>query len=64
MDVTPQELRDIEIRESFRGYHRDVVDELLERAAATIEHLEHQIRILQERLASQPAARREREREP
>src|SRR6185503_18463258 len=51
----PQELRDIDIRESFRGYHRDEVDELLERAAATIEHLEHQIRILQERLASGPA---------
>ena len=66
MDVTPQELRDIEIRESFRGYHRDDVDELLERAAATIEHLEHQIRILQERLASgpAPAARREPERAP
>lgn len=55
MDVTPQELRDIEIRESFRGYHRDEVDELLERAAATIEHLEHQIRVLQDRLASTPA---------
>jgi DivIVA domain-containing protein len=55
MDVTPQELRDIDIRESWRGYHRDEVDELLERAAATIEHLEHQIRILQERLAAGPA---------
>ena len=47
MDVTPQELRDIEIREAWRGYHRDDVDELLERAAATIEDLEaenHQIR--------------------
>jgi DivIVA domain-containing protein len=47
MDVTPQELRDIEIREAWRGYHRDDVDELLERAAATIEHLEgeaHQLR--------------------
>lgn len=54
MDVTPQELRDVEIRESFRGYHRDEVDELLERAAATIEHLEHQIRVLQERLAAGP----------
>jgi DivIVA domain-containing protein len=66
MDVTPQELRDIEIRESFRGYHRDDVDELLERAAATIEHLEHQIRILQERLAAgpAPAPRREPERAP
>jgi DivIVA domain-containing protein len=40
MDITPQELRDIEIREAWRGYHRDDVDELLERAAATIEHLE------------------------
>jgi DivIVA domain-containing protein len=68
MDVTPQELRDIEIRESFRGYHRDDVDELLERAAATIEHLEHQIRILQDRLAAgpapAPAPRREPERAP
>jgi DivIVA domain-containing protein len=58
MDVTPQELRDIDIRESFRGYHRDEVDELLERAAGTIEHLEHQIRILQERLASGPVPQR------
>jgi DivIVA domain-containing protein len=64
MDVTPQELRDIEIRESFRGYHRDDVDELLERAAATIEHLEHQIRILQERLAAGPAPAPRREPEP
>jgi DivIVA domain-containing protein len=40
MDVTPQELRDVEIREAWRGYHRDDVDELLERAAATIEQLE------------------------
>ncbi|MFO1537486.1 MAG: DivIVA domain-containing protein, partial [Actinomycetota bacterium] len=61
MDITPHELRDIEIRESFRGYHRDDVDDLLERAASTIEHLEHQIRVLQERLAAAPApaARRE-----
>jgi DivIVA domain-containing protein len=43
MDITPQELRDIEIREAWRGYHRDDVDELLERAAATIEHLESEI---------------------
>src|SRR5215831_5781561 len=42
MDVTPQELRDIDIREAFRGYHRDEVDELLERAAVTIEHLTRQ----------------------
>jgi DivIVA domain-containing protein len=51
MDVTPQELRDIEIREAWRGYHRDDVDELLERAAATIEHLEEENRELKARLA-------------
>ena len=54
MDVTPQELRDTEIREAWRGYHRDDVDELLERAAATIEHLGQQIRVLQERVHAAP----------
>jgi cell division initiation protein len=49
MDVTPQELRDIEIREAWRGYHRDDVDELLERAAATIEHLEAEAQQLRSR---------------
>jgi DivIVA domain-containing protein len=61
MDVTPQELRDIEIREAWRGYHRDDVDELLERAAATIEHLQDEVRQAQLRAAqappSPPAAR-------
>ncbi|HEY8216226.1 MAG TPA: DivIVA domain-containing protein [Acidimicrobiia bacterium] len=51
MDVTPQELRDIEIREAWRGYHRDDVDELLERAAATIEHLEAEAQQLRSRAA-------------
>jgi DivIVA domain-containing protein len=51
MDVTPQELRDIEIREAWRGYHRDDVDELLERAAATIEHLEAEAQQLRARAA-------------
>src|SRR6476619_5101 len=56
MDVTPQELRDTEIREAWRGYHRDAV-ELLERAAATIERLQDQIRALQQRIqAGAPAA--------
>ncbi len=54
MDVTPQELRDVEIREAWRGYHRDDVDELLERAAATIESLEDEVRQVQLRAA--PAA--------
>jgi DivIVA domain-containing protein len=39
MDVTPQELRSSEIKDSWRGYDRDEVDDLLERAAITIESL-------------------------
>src|SRR5215471_21174379 len=54
MDVTPQELRDVEIREAWRGYHRDDVDELLERAAATIEHLQEEVRQAQLRAAQAP----------
>src|SRR6476620_11196418 len=49
MDVTPRELRDIDIRERFGGYNRDDVDDLLERAAARIEGLEGQIRDLSTR---------------
>jgi cell division septum initiation protein DivIVA len=52
MDVTPRELRDTDIREGFRGYHRDDVDELLERAASTVENLTERVRQLSERLAS------------
>lgn len=51
MDVTPRELRDTDIREGFRGYHRDDVDELLERAAATIEALQERARQMTEKLA-------------
>ena len=54
MDVTPQELRDIEIREAWRGYHRDDVDELLERAAATVERLQDEVRQAQLRAAQAP----------
>src|SRR6476646_161357 len=49
MDVTPRELRDIDIRERFGGYNRDDVDDLLERAAARIEGLEGQVRDLSTR---------------
>jgi cell division initiation protein len=54
MDVTPRELRDVEIREAFRGYNRDEVNDLLERAAAAIEALNERARVLGERLASGP----------
>ena len=47
MDVTPRELRDIDIRERLGGYNKDDVDDLLERAAARIEALEGQLRSAQ-----------------
>lgn len=43
MEVTPQELRGAEVKEAFRGYHREEVDALLERAAETIENLTDQL---------------------
>ncbi len=51
MDVSPRELRDTDIREAFRGYHRDDVDELLERAATTIESLSERVRQITERVS-------------
>jgi cell division initiation protein len=52
MDVTPRELRDVEIREAFRGYNRDEVNDLLERAAVAIEGQNERVRQLTERLSS------------
>ncbi len=52
MDVTPQELRDSDIKPAFRGYDPDVVNELLDRAASTLETQNEKIRLLTERLAS------------
>ena len=51
MDVTPQELRSSEIKDSWRGYDRDEVDDLLERAAVTIESLTQDL----QEAASRPA---------
>ena len=51
MDVTPQELRSSEIKDSWRGYDRDEVDDLLERAAVTIESLTSDL----QEAASRPA---------
>ncbi len=52
MDVTPSELRGSEIKDSWRGYDRDEVDDLLERAAVTIEGLSQKL----QDTASRPAA--------
>jgi cell division septum initiation protein DivIVA len=50
MEITARELRDLEIAEAFRGYNRDVVNDLLERAAATIEAANERMREMQDRL--------------
>ncbi|MFM8238103.1 MAG: DivIVA domain-containing protein [Actinomycetota bacterium] len=64
MSITPRELRDLEIKESLRGYNRDEVNDLLERASATIEENERRIAELAERLANaESAAGRSRETE-
>ncbi len=55
MDVTPRELRDIDIRERLGGYNKDDVDDLLERAAARIEALEGQLRSAQTQVEASAA---------
>ena len=55
MDVTPRELRDIDIRERLGGYNKDDVDDLLERAAARIEGLEGQLRMAQSQVEASSA---------
>src|SRR3954471_16935161 len=56
MDVTPQDLRSSEIKDSWRGYDRDEVDDLLERAAVTIETLTQQMQEVQSRPVPTAAA--------
>src|SRR6476646_6764231 len=56
MDVTPQELRSSEIKDSWRGYDRDEVDDLLERAAVTIESLTQEVQEAKSRPAPVAAA--------
>jgi cell division initiation protein len=64
MEITPRELRDTEIKEGMRGYNRDEVNDLLERAAATLEDREARLNQLTDRLQSaQTEAGRTRETE-
>ncbi len=64
MEITPRELRDTEIHSEMRGYSRDEVNDLLERAAASIEAANERATQLQDRLASaQSEATRTRETE-
>jgi len=52
MDVTPHDLRNAELREAFRGYRPEEVEELLERAAITLERMHERNRQLQEKVAA------------
>jgi cell division initiation protein len=64
MEITPRELRDTEIHSEMRGYSRDEVNDLLERAAAAIEGSNQRVTQLQDRLTSaQSEAVRTRETE-
>jgi cell division initiation protein len=49
-DVTPHELRTVELREAWRGYRQDDVDEMLDRVAVTLEGLYEQIQALTDRV--------------
>src|SRR5262249_25695771 len=64
MEITPRELRDIEIHSEIRGYSRDEVNDLLERAAQAIEAANQRVTQMQDRLTSaQSEAVRTRETE-
>jgi cell division septum initiation protein DivIVA len=56
MDLTAEELRNAEIRETRRGYAREEVHVLLTRAATTIDNLESQLRRLEERCTAATAS--------
>ena len=54
MDVTPHDLRNAELREAFRGYRPEEVEELLERAAVTLERMHERNRQLLEKWRANP----------
>jgi DivIVA domain-containing protein len=64
MEISPRDLRDTEIHNEMRGYNRDEVNDLLERAASTIDSLNARVNQMTERLNSaQSEAGRTRETE-
>ena len=52
MDITPHDLRNAELREAFRGYRPDEVEELLERAAVALERMHERNRQLNDKLSA------------
>lgn len=51
MEITPEAVREGKFREALRGYHRDDVDEFLERVAAGISVLQERLRQANDRAA-------------
>jgi DivIVA domain-containing protein len=49
MELTPQQLCDVEFSEQWRGYSRDQVDDFIERVAAAVDDLQGRIRKMTER---------------
>jgi cell division initiation protein len=49
MELTPQELREVEFRERWRGYDPDDVDDFLERAAVALDEFDDRLREYTER---------------
>lgn len=56
MDLTPQDVRDVQFRSKVRGYHEDDVDEFLVQVAATLERLQLRLQAAEERARAQPPA--------
>src|SRR5215510_6528582 len=62
MEITPRELRDVEIAEAFRGYNRDVVNDLLQAAqleadrSRETEDILHRTLLLAQRAADEAVA--------
>jgi DivIVA domain-containing protein len=52
MDITPHDLRNAELREAFRGYRPDEVEELLERAAVALERMHERNRQLLDKISA------------
>jgi DivIVA domain-containing protein len=59
MELTPQQLCEVEFSEQWRGYNRDQVDDFIERVAAAVSTLQDRLRKMTERAvrAEQTAAR-------
>lgn len=55
MDLTPELVRSVDLKEGWRGYNRDQVDDFLDRVAATMEALNQEIVRLHEEISQREA---------